>query len=33
VRARGTFPTLWLTVAVLLLDLVVWLEAAWRLAG
>jgi len=33
VNAHGTFSTLWVTVAVLLLNLVVWLEAALRLAG
>jgi hypothetical protein len=33
VDADRTFSTLWLTLAVLLLNLVVWLEAAFRLAG
>jgi hypothetical protein len=33
VNVHGTMPTLWVKVAMLLLNLIVWVDAAVRLAG
>lgn len=33
VNVHSTMPTLWVKVAMLLLNLVVWMNAAARLAG
>lgn len=33
VNVHGPIPTLWVKLGMLFLNLVVWLDAAWRLAG
>jgi hypothetical protein len=33
VNVHGGIPTLWMKLGMLVLNLVVWLDAAWRLAG
>lgn len=33
VNVHGTFSTAWLSVAILVLDLAVWLDAAMKVVG